>query len=138
MLLHGVRHPHLVPSSRATLRCPLSDERGNGKGERDSPAGGQGGLSTISPEATPIKAIFAGLVPPQTNGDRAEQKLSVRKRSDQPPGDGSAVVMTGKDAGRDNCPLPTCTSDREGGEAGPEGTEPRESQRRRFAAGCLK
>ena len=49
----------------ATLRCPLSDERGNGKGERDSPARGQGGQITISPKAKPIKPIFAGLVPPQ-------------------------------------------------------------------------
>jgi hypothetical protein len=34
----------LCSSPAATLRCPISDERGNGKGERDSPPG-TGGIN---------------------------------------------------------------------------------------------
>jgi len=53
-------------SPAATLRCPLSDERGNGKGEREiPPPPGIGGFNTISPTATPLKAILCRTVPPK-------------------------------------------------------------------------
>ena len=62
----------LLPT--ATLRCPLSDERGNGKGERDSPAGGQGGSITLPRSGHRLNQSLPDWSPQSRMGDRDEQK----------------------------------------------------------------
>src|SRR5262249_42978135 len=57
----------------ATPRLPLPDGRGNGKGEGDSPNGGQGGLNTFAAQRPPLPTPLPSWSP-HGIGDRGEQK----------------------------------------------------------------
>jgi len=105
-------------SPRATPRSPFP-ARGRGRRGRGRKT------QAISPQATPLNHPLPHSPPHWHLGGNASKNPRRRPRSGLPAGDGSAIAMTGRDAGRGYCPLPTCTSGRKGGEAGPEGTEPR-------------
>jgi hypothetical protein len=70
-----------VSAPPATPRCPRRGKRE--RGEAPPPGEAVGGRIDAPPQAAPLQPIFAGLVPPQSHGDRAEQTPSrFRQRTD--------------------------------------------------------
>jgi hypothetical protein len=110
----------------ATLRCPLPDREGEREGGGGKFPRGIGGSITLAAQRPPLNQSFAGLVPPKSDGDRAEQKPTTSRRSRHLQLTDVRSGMNGRGTPRPGVPVAgerTCTRGREGGEAGSEGTE---------------